>query len=626
MPLSKFQLRPGIDREGTSYDTEGGWFDVNLVRFNKGRPQKVGGWRKVNDTTFSGTCRALHAWVSLAGTRYLGLGTTCKYYIEEGGTTFTDITPIRLTTGNNEISFAAANGSSVLTVTDTAHGAVVGDFVTYSGCASLGGLIVASVLNQEYEINGVTSVNVYTITAKNTSGVTVTANSSDSGNGQGTVVGAYQINCGLDVYVNSTGWGVSTWGDSTWGSSSSITEAGQLRLWTHDHFGQDLIINPRAGGVFYWSESEFTSNSQIRAVNLSTKTGANLVPTVGLQTLVSNTDRHVIVLGADPIVGGVRTGVIDPMLIAFSDQENALDFEPLTTNTAGDLRLDEGSLIVGAVKSRQEVLIWTDTALYSMQFIGPPYTFGINLLNNDSGLASPNAAVNTPPGVFWMGQENFYTYNGSVQKVPCNVLSYVFDDFNDGQIFKVVGFSNSKFDEVGWFYCSSNSLEIDRYVMYDYVYKIWTYGQLSRTAWLDEGIVNYPRATSSNYLYQHEFGYNDDGSPMTNVFIESSDFDIGEGEQFAFLSKIIPDVKFLNNGESGLVNLVLKTRNFPGDSLTTNSTNAIASTTQQAHIRGRARQAVIRLESDDTNTNSSNNDTGWRLGATRIDVKSDGRR
>ena len=626
MPLSKFQLRPGIDREGTSYDTEGGWFDVNLVRFNKGRPQKVGGWRKVNDTTFSGTCRALHAWVSLAGTRYLGLGTTCKYYIEEGGTTYTDITPIRLTTGNNEISFAAVDGSSLLTVTDTAHGAVVGDFVTYSGCASLGGLITAEVLNQEYEITNVTSVNVYTITAKNTSGVTVTANSSDSGNGQGTVVGAYQINCGLDVYVNATGWGVSTWGDSTWGSSSSITEAGQLRLWTHDHFGQDLIINPRAGGVFYWSESEFTSSSQIRAVNLSTKTGANLVPTVGLQTLVSNTDRHVIVLGADPIVGGVRTGVIDPMLIAFSDQENALDFEPLTTNTAGDLRLDEGSLIVGAVKSRQEVLIWTDTALYSMQFIGPPYTFGINLLNNDAGLASPNAAVNTPPGVFWMGQENFYTYNGSVQKVPCNVLSYVFDDFNDGQIFKVVGFSNSKFDEVGWFYCSSNSIEIDRYVMYDYVYKIWTYGQLSRTAWLDEGIVNYPRATSSNYLYQHEFGYNDDGSPMTNVFIESSDFDIGEGEQFAFLSKIIPDVKFLNNGESGLVNLVLKTRNFPGDSLTTNSTNAIASTTQQAHIRGRARQAVIRLESDDTNTNSSNNDTGWRLGATRIDVKSDGRR
>jgi len=626
MPLSKFQLRPGIDREGTSYDTEGGWFDVNLVRFNKGRPQKVGGWRKVNDTTFSGTCRALHAWVSLAGTRYLGLGTTCKYYIEEGGTTYTDITPIRLTTGNNEISFAAVDGSSLLTVTDTAHGAVVGDFVTYSGCASLGGLITAEVLNQEYEITNVTSVNVYTITAKNTSGVTVTANSSDSGNGQGTVVGAYQINCGLDVYVNATGWGVSTWGDSTWGSSSSITEAGQLRLWTHDHFGQDLIINPRAGGVFYWSESEFTSSSQIRAVNLSTKTGANLVPTVGLQTLVSNTDRHVIVLGADPIVGGVRTGVIDPMLIAFSDQENALDFEPLTTNTAGDLRLDEGSLIVGAVKSRQEVLIWTDTALYSMQFIGPPYTFGINLLNNDSGLASPNAAVNTPPGVFWMGQENFYTYNGSVQKVPCNVLSYVFDDFNDSQIFKVLGFSNTKFDEVGWFYCSSNSLEIDRYVMYDYVYKIWTYGQLSRTAWLDEGIVNYPRATSSNYLYQHEFGYNDDGSPMTNVFIESSDFDIGEGEQFAFLSKIIPDVKFLNNGESGLVNLVLKTRNFPGDSLTTNSTNAIASTTQQAHIRGRARQAVIRLESDDTNTNSSNNDTGWRLGATRIDVKSDGRR
>ena len=314
------------------------------------------------------------------------------------------------------------------------------------------------------------------------------------------------------------------------------------------------------------------------------------------------------------------------MLVTFSDQENLLEFEPKETNTAGSLRLSEGSLIVGSVKARQETLIWTDTALYSMSFIGPPFTFGLNLINNNTGLISPNGAVTSPSGVYWMGYDNFYVYNGSVQKVPCSVLSYVFDDLNSGQAYKIYAFTNNAHDEVGWFYPSSTSIENDRYVVYDYNDNVWTYGELSRTAWLDEGTVDYPRATSSNYLYEHEFGYNDDGSPMTNVFIESSDFDIGDGEQFAFISRVIPDVKFLNNSSSGKVNIVLKTRDFPGDSLTVNSTNAIGSTTQQAHVRGRARQAVLRLESEDANTNSSNNDTGWRLGATRLDTRSDGRR
>ncbi len=626
MPLSKFVLRPGIDREGTSYDTEGGWFDVNLVRFNKGRPQKIGGWRKANNTTFFGTCRALHSWVSLEGTKYLGLGTTCKYYVEEGGTTYTDITPLRSTTGSNEISFSATNGSSTLTITDSGHGAVSGDFVTFSGCVSLGGNITATVLNQEYEIQTVTSTSVYTVTAKDTSGTTVTANASDSGNGQGTIIGKYQINCGLDVYVSSTGWGVNTWGAGGWGSSSALTATNQLRLWSHDHFGEDLIINPRNGGIYYWDTSEHVSGSQTRALELANKTGANLVPTVGLQVIVSETDRHVIVLGADPIVGNSRSGTIDPMLIAFSDQENALDFEPLTTNTAGDLRLDQGSLIVGGINTRQETLIWTDTALYSMQFIGPPYTFGVNLINNSSGLAGPKAAVNSPVGVFWMGQENFYVYNGNVKKVPCNVLNYVFDDFNDSQVYKVFGFSNSKFDEVGWYYCSSSSTEIDRYVMYDYADNVWTYGQLSRTAWIDQGIVNYPRATANNYLYQHEFGYNDDGNPMTNVFIESSDFDIGDGEQFAFISRVIPDVRFLNNSEAGQLNVVLKVRDYPGDSLSTSSTSALGSTTKKADVRARGRQAVLRFESDDDASATGNDDVGWRVGATRLEIRNDGRR
>ena len=621
MPLSKFVFKPGIMREGTAYDNEGGWFDSNLVRFNAGRPEKIGGWQKDSTNTFLGTCRALHSWVSLDGSKFLGLGTHLKYYILEGDT-FNDVTPIRATTTNG-IVFSATNGSSTITATDSAHGAVSGDFVTISGSASLGGLVTAAVLNQEYQILSVPTTSTFTFTAKDTSGNTITANSSDSGNGGSGVDGAFQINVGLDVYVQSTGFGSGQYNTGTWGSVTALSKTNQLRNWSHDHFGEDLIIAVRNGQLFYWDK---TDGVQTRAVALTGISGASFVPTICLGVTVSETDRHVIVLGADPIVGNARTGVLDPMLVSFSDQEDPLQFEPLDTNTAGDLRLSEGSIIVGSVKARQETLIWTDTALYSMAFIGPPFTFGLNLINNNTGLISPNGAITSPNGVYWMGYDNFYVYNGSVQKVPCSVLNYVFDDLNSGQVYKINAFTNNAHDEIGWFYPSANSTEVDRYVVYDYNDNVWSYGELSRTAWLDEGTVDYPRAVSENYLYEHEFGFNDDGNPMTNVFIESSDFDIGDGEQYAFFSKIIPDIKFLNNSGVGKVNLVLKTRDFPGDTLTTNSTNAIASTTQQAHIRGRARQAVIRLESDDTNTNSSNDDTGWRLGATRLDIKGDGRR
>tara|TARA_R110000868_G_scaffold124662_1_gene329419 strand:- start:1111 stop:2976 length:1866 start_codon:yes stop_codon:yes gene_type:complete len=621
MPLSKFVFKPGIMREGTAYDNEGGWFDSNLVRFNAGRPEKIGGWKKDTIDTFLGTCRALHSWVSLDGSKFLGLGTHLKYYILEGDT-FNDVTPIRATTTNG-IVFAATNGSSTITATDSAHGAVSGDFVTLSGAVSLGGLVTAAVLNQEYQILSVPSTNTFTFTAKDTSGNTVTANASDSGNGGSGVDGAFQINVGLDVYVQSTGWSSGQYNTGTWGSVTALSKTNQLRNWSHDHFGEDLIMAVRNGQLFYWDK---TDGVQTRAVALTGISGASFVPTICLGVTVSETDRHVIVLGADPIVGNARSGVLDPMLVSFSDQEDPLQFEPLDTNTAGDLRLSEGSLIVGSVKARQETLIWTDTALYSMSFIGPPFTFGLNLINNNTGLISPNGAITSPNGVYWMGYDNFYVYNGSVQKVPCSVLSYVFDDLNSGQVYKINAFTNNAHDEIGWFYPSGDATEIDRYVVYDYSDNVWSYGELSRTAWLDEGTVDYPRAVSENYLYEQEFGFNDDGNPMTNVFIESSDFDIGDGEQYAFFSKIIPDIKFLNNSSGGKVNLILKTRDFPGDTLTTNSTNAIASTTQQAHIRGRARQGVIRLESDDTNTNSSNDDTGWRLGATRLDIKGDGRR
>jgi hypothetical protein len=351
------------------------------------------------------------------------------------------------------------------------------------------------------------------------------------------------------------------------------------------------------------------------------------VPTVGLQVITSEKDRHLIVLGADPIVGSARTGAIDPMLIAFSDQENALDFEPQTTNTAGSLRLSSGSSIIGAVKSRQEILVWTDTALYSMQFVGPPLTFAVNLINEGIGLIGPKAAVTAPQGVFWMSYNNFYIYNGSVQTLPCTVQNYVFSDINLTQSFKINAFTITDKNEVGWFYCSSSSSEIDKYVIYNYAENVWFYGSLSRTAWLDAGIENYPRAVANGYLYQQEIGFDDDGSPMTNVFIESSDFDIGDGEQFAFIQKIIPDFKFIqNDNENGSVNIVVKTRNYPGDSLSVNSTSAIQASTQQSFIRGRARQMVLRFESDDDAPNNGNLGIGWRLGATRIDIRTDGKR
>ena len=623
MPLQKLTFKPGINREGTDYDNEGGWFDCNLVRFRKGRPEKFGGWEKLSNQTYLGTTRALHGWISLGGTKYLGLGTHLKYYIELGSA-FNDITPIRATTSAGDVTFAKVdNDDATITVTDTAHGAVQNDFVTFSGAVSLGGNINSNVLNQEYQIATIVNDNSYTIEAKNTSGVTVTANSSDTGNGGSSVVGTYQINVGLDIYVPSTGWGVNGWGSGTFGSTSSLSDTNQLRIWTHDNFGEDLIINQRNSGIFKWTENNEVST---RAVELSGISGANLVPTKGLQVITSEVDRHLIVLGADPISGSSRTGTIDPMLIAFSDQENSLDFEPLSTNTAGSLRLSSGSSIIGGVKSRQEILVWTDTALYSMQFIGPPFTFGVNLINEGTGLIGPKAAVTTPSGVYWMSYNNFYVYNGTVQTLPCSVHNYVFSDINLTQSFKINAFTIKDKSEIGWFYCSSNSDEIDRYVIYNYVEGIWFYGQLSRTAWLDSGIVNYPRAVSGGYLYEQETGFDDDGSPMTNVFIESSDLDIGDGEQLSFIKRIIPDYKFLQDDNSGNVNLVLKTRNFPGDTLTTNSTSAISSSTQQAFVRSRSRQIALRFESDDDATNNGNLSIGWRLGATRIDIKPDGRR
>ena len=559
MAIQKLSFAPGIDREGTAYDSEGGWFDCNLVRFRFGRPEKFGGWQKITTNTYLGTPRALHNWISNTGEKYLGIGTHLKYYLEFGGT-FADITPIRKTS-TNTITFSATNGSSTITVTDSSHGAVVGDFVTISQAVSLGGNITATVLNTEHQIVTVPTANTYTITAS------ATADSSDSGNGGSGVDGVYQINVGLDNFVSGTGWGVNGWNTGTWGSTNSLTSINQLRLWSHDNFGEDLIINARGGSIYRWVEADGTGT---RAVQLSTVGGASKVPTVGLQVMTSETDRHLIVLGADPISGGNRTGAVDPMLVAFSDQENPIEFNPTTTNTAGSVRLSSGSQIIGGVKSRQEIVIFTDTSVYSMQFVGPPFTFAINLIDNSTGLVGPKAAITAPGGVYFMSYDSFYVYSGSVVKLPCSVKNYVFSDFNRSQAFKVFGFSNKEHNEVGWFYPSESSEEIDRY-----------------------------------------------------VFIESADLDLEDGNNFAYISRIIPDLKFLNTG-GGNVKLITKSRNFPGDSLTSTSSSVINQDTQQSFIRSRGRQFVLRVESNDGD--AGNAGTGWRLGATRLDLRSDGRR
>ena len=622
MPLQPLDFRPGINKESTSYTAEGGWFDGNLVRFRKGFAEKIGGWQKYVSPSYEGTGRKLHNWVNLAGTKLLGLGTRLKLYIQEGNS-YSDITPIRLTTGAGDVTFAATNGSSTITVTDTSHGAVADDFVTFSGAAALGGSgnITAAVLNQEYQIASVPTTNTYTITAKDTSGSTVTANANDSGNGGGSTVGAYQINVGLDVFVDGTGWGVNAWGDSTWGSTSSLVATNQLRLWSMDNFGEDLIANPRAGSIYYWDNSTGIST---RAIPLTSLSGANMVPTKGLQVIVSDVDRHVLVLGADPIENGARSGSIDPLLIAFSDQENAAEWEPRSTNTAGSLRCSAGSEIIGGIRARQETLIWTDVALYSLQFIGTPLTFGLNLVNEGVTLIGPNCAVNTPAGIFWMDRKGFYRYAGTVQSVPCTVQSYVYDDFNQSQSYQFFGYVNKEFDEVGWFYCSSGSDSIDRYVTYNYEENSWAIGQLSRTAWVDEGIFANPiaagKSSSTPYLYSHEIGNDDDGSAMTSVYIQSGDFDLGDGEDFQFIKRMIPDVKFTGSGGSGqAISAVLKVRNYPGDSFTTDQTTSFTGSTTKIDMRASGRQAALRFEAEDSGV-------GFRLGRNRLDMQPNGKR
>ena len=625
MPLTKLQFRPGVNQEITSYSNEGGWRDCDKIRFRFGYPEKLGGWEKYTSSTYLGSARALHNWIALDGSNYLGIGTHLKYYIEEGQG-MNDITPIRATTAAGDVTFAATNGSTTITVSDTSHGAFENDFVTFSGAASLGGNITAAVLNAEHQVVTVTDANTYTIV------VGATANSSDSGNGGGSTVGAYQINVGLDTSVGGTGWGAGTWGSDGWGEAASggLTTTNQIRLWSHDNFGEDLIINARDSNIYYWDKS---NNLSTRAVELSTLSGTKTsVPQIAKQVLVSDQDRHVIAFGCDGLNASSSAnqgnGTQDPLLIRFSDQENPLIWYPAATNTAGDLTLGAGSTFMQAVETKREILVWTDTALNSMRFIGPPFTFGLQQLASNITIMSPNAAVATEDVVYWMGIDNFYVYAGQTQQLPCTVKDKIFLDFNFEQADKVISGINSEFSEVFWFYPSASSNDNDKYVVYNYGEKVWYFGALGRTAWIDRGVRTYPIAAGSSYLYNHEFGYDDDGSAM-NSFIESAAIDIGDGDQFTYIRRVIPDLTF--NGSTNLsspqATFTVKARNFPGASFdNTASGDAIRTAsspvetfTNQLHVRARGRSFALRVESEALGAK-------WKLGSPRIDLRPDGRR
>ena len=538
----------------------------------------------------------------------------------EEGETYSDITPIRKTT-TNSTTFAATNGSATITVTDNTHGAKEGDFVTFSGASSLGGNVTAAILNAEHQIVSVPTGNTYTIT------VSVTANASDSGNGGGSVTSVYQINVGLDTGVTGTGWGIGTWGRGTWGSGASSSGAeAQLGLWTQDNFGEDLLINQRQGNIYYWDSSAGVSN---RAVVLSGLTGSNKAPTIAKQIMVSDRDRHVIAFGCDD---ESSIGTQDPLLIRFADQESLTDWETRTDNTAGSLKLGTGSEIVCAKEAREEILVWTDVSLHSLRFLGPPFTFGITQISGLITIISPNAAIAVEDFSVWMGRDDFYVYKGGVSTLPCSVKQYVFSDMNLTQIQKIVCGVNSAFSEVWWFYPSSGATENDRYVVWNYTNNLWYYGTLPRTAWLDRGIKDFPVAASNDqYLYSHEFGL-DDGSTVPasaiSSYIESSQVDIGEGDRFSFVSRIIPDISFTTSSVSDpSANLILKSRNFPGANYEQTDTSGVTQTssspvelyTEKADVRLRGRSMTLRVESSDVGVQ-------WKLGTPRMDVRPDGRR
>ena len=643
MPLKKILFRPGVNRENTRYASEslgsvntgtqsvGGWYESDKVRFRAGTPEKIGGWVRISASFFQGVCRSLWNWVTLSGANLLGVGTNLKFYIESGGT-YNDITPIRTsgTINNNPFALTA---STTVTVTDTAHGGVTGDFVTFSGATDIGSTgtnVTAAVLNKEFQIS-VVDANTYTIVISVTPNATAIAGSPGGG---ASVNAAYQINVGPEYAIPAVGWGAGTWGAGLFGTGGTSTTT--LRLWSQSNFGEDLVFAPRGGKLYYWDAG---SGLNARGVLVSSLSGADsYVPYVINFVYVSDTSRFVFAFGTnDP--GAVDPYALDPMLIRWSDQESVTTWTPAATNQAGSIRLSHGSEIITAVQTRQEIVVFTDSSIYSLQYLGPPAVWSSQLLGDNISILGPNAAIVASGKVYFMGVDKFYVYDGRLNTLRCDLRQYIYSDINLTQSAQVYAGTSEGFNEAWWFYCSADSNTVDKYVVYNYLEDVWYYGTMARTAWLDSGLRDYPvAATYVNNLVNHELGVDDNTTATTtaiNSYISSSEFDIDDGHNFGFVYRILPDLTF-RGSTSGTTPQVTMTLiplqnsgagyNSPqseGGSSYANIqrivTAPVEEFTGQVFIRVRGRQMVFRVENNLVGTQ-------WQLGAPRIDIKPDGRR
>ena len=644
MPLQRLQFKPGINKEITNYSNEMGWNKSDKIRFKKGFPEQIGGWTRVADTQVVGTPRTLINWIALDGDNLVGVGTNIKYYVLEGQT-YTDKTPIRLSatfdggSGNPAVDpFTTTLNSTTVTVSHTGHGADDGAYVTFKNSSDVNG-VPAAELNTEHRITYV-DANSYTIT------VTTAATGAGSGGGS-TIVGEYQINPGQEVFSYTAGWSSGTRSAGSWGQTGFSDLAQQLRLWIHDNYGEDVITNLYQGDIYYLDKggtendktnAPYTSSSEItyrmRSIfDIATAAGtANTayIPTQVTYSMVSQQARHVICFGADNQNG---TGAFDPLLVRWSSSEDYQDWRPLSTNSAGDFRLEQGSQIVGAVKTRQEILVFTDTAVYAMQYVGLPYVFSFNLLASNISLMSPNSVAVANNTVFWMGRDKFYVFDGQVRALPSTLRSFVYDNINVEQEFQVISGTNEEYNEIWWFYPTGTDTQINNYVVFNYLENIWYYGTLSRSAWLDSGLRQYPIAFDYNRrALNHEVGVDDasgTGSVAIGSFIESSDFDIGDGDQFSFVWRMIPDLTFTGSETINPdVTLTLTPRDYTGGDYTSETGKSVQASalspqelyTNQIDIRVRGRQLKLRIDGSDLVG------TKWQLGTPRIDIRTDGRR
>ena len=613
MPLQKMVFKPGVDRENTRYTSEGGWYDCDKVRFRRGMPEKLGGWNRISTNSFLGVARSLFSWVTLGSQKLLGVGTNLKFYIEQGGTYY-DITPIRAAVSLTD-PFTTVSGSTTVTVTDANGGYKNNDFVTFSGASAVGGLT----LNGEFQITYLTG-NTYTITASEAA--------SSSASGGGSVTATYQINSGPAVAEALVGWGAAGWGLGPWNTGITSTDA--LRLWSQSNFGEDLIFAARGGSLFFWDATDALTT---RGVLLSSESGASNVPTIVNTVLVSD-NRFVFCFGTN-VLGSSN---LDPMLLRWSDQESAVNWTPSATNQAGDLRLSKGSEIITAIQGRQEILVWTDSALYALQYVGAPAVWGAQTVGENLSIASPNTVAYANGVAYWMGVGGFYLYDGRVQTLPCTLKRYVFNDFNTEQYDQVFAGTNEGFSEIWWFYCSSGATTIDRYVIYNYEQNIWYFGNLGRTAWIDSGIRDFPMAaTYNNNVVNHEDGIDDNETGTAagmSSFISSAQFDLDDGHRFAFIQKVYPDVTFDGStvdSPSATLSLFAAQnsgsgRNSPASeggtntgSITRTATAPIEAFTSRLDLRVRGRQLALKIESSDLGVK-------WQLGSPRLEMRPDGRR